>query len=152
MDRVGSRRYRGIVLAFGLACWLFSAAGCGSGDRPPLGRVTGTVTINGEPLSGVIVVFQPEEGRAAVAVTQADGSYEMSYVGGVKGAKVGPTNVSFAVPTGGSPSHPIPPKYQGKTDLNIEVESGTNTFDFDLVAEGAAPTRAPAKPGKVQPD
>jgi hypothetical protein len=125
------------------------AGGCGGSDRPPLGRCSGTVTIDGAPLSGVIVIFQPEEGRAAVATTDSEGRYEVMYVGGVKGSKVGPTNVMFAAPTGGSPSHPIPPKYQGKTDLNIEVMDGSNVFDFDLKSEGAAPKRAGAKPAVI---
>lgn len=132
----------------GIASLVLMVSGCGGGDRPPLGKVTGKVTINGEPLTGVIVVFQPEEGRAAVAETGPDGSYEMSYLDGVKGAKLGPTNVSFAAPTGGSPSHPIPPKYQGKTDLEVDVQSGNNTFDFDLETEGGGAAPA-AKKGKA---
>src|SRR5262245_49070668 len=48
-------------------------AGCSGGDRPELGYVSGTVTMDGEPLVGVIVTFKPEQGRPAVDVTDADG-------------------------------------------------------------------------------
>lgn len=121
--------------------------GCGGSDFPPLGRVTGKVTIGGEPLTGVIVVFQPSEGRPAVGTTGADGTYELMYVAGVKGCKAGPTEVSFATPTGGSPSHPIPAKYQGKTGIDREVLEGSNTFDFELEPEGGVKPKPNA--GKV---
>lgn len=45
-------------------------AGCGRGDLPPLGTVSGTVTLDGEPLPGVIISFKPDEGRVAAATTE----------------------------------------------------------------------------------
>ncbi len=129
---------------------MVSTLGCGGSGQPPLGRVTGKVTIDGEPLAGVIVVFQPEEGRPAVATTEKDGTYELIYVAGVKGCKAGPNRVSFAAPTGGSPSHAIPAKYQGKTDLDREVVEGNNTFDFELESgEGAAKGKGSKPPPVV---
>ncbi len=50
---------------------LVSAVGCTPSDQPPLGRVYGKVTLDGEPLAGVIVNFQPESGRVATAETDA---------------------------------------------------------------------------------
>jgi hypothetical protein len=124
--------------------------GCGRGDRPPLGYVTGRVTIDGEPLVGVIVTFLPESGRPAVATTDADGRYELEYLGGVKGAKIGPTTVAFMPPTGGSTSHPIPDKYQNKSEFQVEVQRGKNVFDFDLESgDKAATNAARANPGDV---
>ena len=77
----------GIVLA-----GIFLGLGCGGGvDRPPIGSVTGTVTLNGEPLAGVIVLFKPETGRAATATTDGKGAYNLEYEYGVKGSKVGPS-------------------------------------------------------------
>lgn len=107
-------------------------AGCSGGDRPPLGSVTGTITVNGEPFSGVIVSFSPESGRPSTAITDDSGRYTLQYTEGVNGCKVGPNTVGFFPPTGGTMSHSIPAKYQGATDLKVEVKSGSNTFDFDL--------------------
>ena len=113
---------------------LFMAAlfsGCSNGDRPPLGQVSGTVTLDGEPLYGVIVMFKPDEGRPATGVTDAEGKYQLVYRYGVNGAKIGPNTISFAYPTGESGA-PIPEKYAGKTTLKEEVKSGSNTFNFAL--------------------
>src|SRR6476661_6873269 len=117
------------ALAFGLA-------GCGSGDTPPLGGVTGTVTIDGAPLSGVIVAFMPSQGRPATAQTDDKGFYRLEYVGGVEGCKVGPATVSFFPPTGGAPSHPIPAKYtNNSSEFKVDIQTGTNKFDFDLKSD-----------------
>ncbi len=59
---------------------LVLAVGCTPSDQPPLGRVYGTVTLDGEPLAGVIVNYQPENGRVATAETDAKGYYDLVYV------------------------------------------------------------------------
>jgi hypothetical protein len=122
-----------------LTIFCAAAFGCGgAGDRPPLGRVTGTVTIDNQPLSGVIIAFLPESGRPATAVTDEQGRYELIYLNGVKGCKVGPNTIGFSVPTGGSPSHAIPKKYQDKSELTADVKKGANTFDFNLEPDPAS--------------
>ncbi|MBI1345733.1 hypothetical protein GC163_05535 [bacterium] len=115
--------------------------GCGGqGDRPPLGYVSGKVTVDGEPFKGVIITFMPDEGRSASAETNDKGEYELSYLHGVKGCKIGPNSVVFFAPTGGSPSHAIPKAYQERSDLKADVKKGSNEFNFDLKAD------APGKP------
>ena len=116
--------------------------GCGGSDRPPLGKVSGKVTIDGVPFTGVIIAFMPGSGRPATAVTDDKGMYNLEYVDGVAGCKVGPANVSFFPPTGGSPSHSIPAKYtNNSTEFPVEIKSGANKFDFDLKSDGAAPQK-----------
>lgn len=125
-------------------------AGCSpAGDRPPLGTVTGKVTVDGQPLSGVIISFMPDSGRAATATTNDQGEYQLIYLDGVQGCKVGPNTIGFFVPTGGSPSHPIPKKYQEKSDIKVDVKAGKNTFDFDLKSEGTPAKAPPLKAGQV---
>lgn len=111
---------------------LLVALGCRPGDRPELGQVRGTVTLDGKPLAGVIVRFFPATGRAATATTGSDGRYELVYTYGVEGAKVGPSTVSFAWPDGEAGSAPIPDKYGAQSELTVEVQPGDNTFDFAL--------------------
>ncbi len=115
-----------------LSCLAF--AGCGGGDRPPLGCVTGTVTLDGEPLVGVIVTFKPEIGRPAVGTTDAVGKYRLEYTRGVQGTKVGENVVGFTWPIGVA-GKPIPARYAVKSDLTCAVKSGRNTFDFDLESD-----------------
>jgi len=111
-------------------------AGCSSaGDRPEVGKVAGRITINGEALSGVIVSFMPEVGRAATGMTDEDGRYKLTYLEGVEGCKLGPNTVAVMASTGGKSSHSIPTKYQQNSPLNVVVLEGENTFDFDLEME-----------------
>ncbi|MDX1930114.1 MAG: carboxypeptidase-like regulatory domain-containing protein [Pirellulaceae bacterium] len=118
----------GLLLCVGLV-------GCSSGDRPPLGRVSGTVTMDGKPLAGVIVSFQPETGRAASAETDAEGNFDLEYTYQVKGAKIGPNTVSFAWPTGAEGKQNIPARFSTKSELKEEVKSGKNTFKFELTSK-----------------
>lgn len=142
------------LLARSLALVSLTAAivlstGCSQGDRPPLGYVSGTVTIDGEPLRGVIVAYLPDQGRTAVGTTDENGKYEIEYLQGVKGCKVGPSTIGFMAPTGGSPSHAIPPKYENKSEFKVDVKAGNNKFDFNLESDGKAEKHKP-KP-KSQP-
>ena len=92
-----------------LAVLLLAGAGCfGVSDQPELGRVTGTVTLDGQPLAGVIVNFQPESGRAATAESDSKGYYDLVYIYGSNGAKVGKNAVSFRWPDGSEGKKPIP--------------------------------------------
>ncbi|HUQ69793.1 MAG TPA: carboxypeptidase-like regulatory domain-containing protein [Planctomycetaceae bacterium] len=119
------------------ASWLIavvglSLAGCGGADAPPLGRVSGKITMAGEPLSGLIVLFKPQEGRAATATTDAQGRYDLEYTHGVRGAKVGPTTVMFEWPLGAKDTKALAAKYTTQSELKVDVKAGANTFDFNL--------------------
>lgn len=109
--------------------------GCGRGDLPPLGDVSGTVTLDGEPLSGVIINFKPETGRAATATTDEKGNYTLTYTYGVKGTKLGPSTVMFEWPLGES-GRKIPAKYVGlNSELKVDVGDGGNELNFDLTSK-----------------
>jgi len=123
------------LLAFGLM-------GCGRGDRPPLGGVTGTITMDGIPVGGLIVMFTPEKGRPAAATTNSDGTYRLEYAYGVNGANLGKNKVHFEWPMGES-GPPIPSKYGQKSELTYEVTSGSNTFDFDLESDKSGKEELP---------
>lgn len=127
--------------------------GCAPGDQPELGQVTGTVKLDGKPLSGVAVVFQPDSGRPARGMTDAEGKYELTYIRDTKGTKIGSNRVEIAPseedvveeepessgeetqsgppkPSTGKPK--VPPKYNIRSELKADVKAGDNTFDFDL--------------------
>ena len=109
-----------------------AVGGCsGPSDQPELGEVTGNVTLDGKPLTGAIIMFKPDVGRAATDEIDENGDYELVYRYGVNGAKVGPNTISFAWPTG-KPGVAIPPRYAGESTLKKDVEAGGNTFDFAL--------------------
>lgn len=114
---------------------LVAVVGCTPSDQPPLGRVYGKVTLDGEPLAGVIVNFQPESGRVSTAETDAQGNYDLIYIYGTNGAKVGKNTVSFRWPDGVEGKKPLPKKYTGVTQEVVEVKSGRNTLNWELTSK-----------------
>ena len=111
-------------------------AGCGSGDD--LARVKGTVTLNGEPLEGAIVQFQPtaEGGSPSAGKTDAKGRYDLMHTFDQAGAMPGEHVVSIRTAAayydeeGGEER--VPAKYNDRSELKRTVEPGNNTFDFEL--------------------
>src|SRR5512134_2265452 len=77
------------IVVLMLAC----LSGCGGPDHPEVGRVSGVVTLDGQPLPEATVMFQPTEGRASIATTDSAGKYSLTYLDGVPGAKLGPHKV-----------------------------------------------------------
>lgn len=118
------------IFALAILC----LTGCGKSDRPPLGRVGGTVTLDGAPLPGALVVFTPDgPGRSAVATTDTVGQYELAYLRDIEGANVGSHTVRITTATEERGSKEILPlRYHRKTELVAVVEPGENTLDFPL--------------------
>ena len=75
------------VVAFGVMLGIVTV-GCNKEGLPGLGRVTGTITMDGKPVPGALVAFEPVDGSAAPAMgrTDASGNYELYYSRGNKGA------------------------------------------------------------------
>lgn len=140
-------------LVLALSVTLLSLPGCGgNGDQPDLGQVTGTITLDGKPLGGVAVVFQPEKGRPARGKTDADGKYELTYIRDTRGTKIGRNRVEIAPSEEGddptediedpdslpvkrptkSGKPKVPAKYNIKSELEADVQPGDNTFNFEL--------------------
>lgn len=140
--------------------------GCADGG-PPLGTVTGTVTMDGEKLPDAIVSFVPEAGgRASVATTDSNGQYRLAYIDR-PGALIGTHKISVTstakveseIPTDISSDDPryaqmqsrksdynnavtkesIPAVYNTKTQLVREVTSGDNVIDLQLTSDGKLP-------------
>jgi len=118
------------------------AAGCSqSGDRPSIGAVTGTVTLDGQPLAGAWVIFYPDGGRCSGGITDELGKYELLYLDDVKGAKVGHHKVVISTlmqpvdsPDGVAKGERVPRNYNSLTSTTLEasVEPRSNIFDFPL--------------------
>lgn len=112
--------------------------GCGGpADVPDLGEVSGYVKLDGQPVQGAKVTFQPETGRPSTAFTDAEGNYELAYSRGESGAKVGKHTVrisTLVVADDEQPGVPekIPEQYNKKTELTKDVEGGDNEINFDL--------------------
>jgi hypothetical protein len=124
-------------------------AGC-SGGPYGTARVSGRVTLNGQPLAHAAVTFQPiapsgqfNPGPGSGGFTDADGRYTLKLIGtDSTGAVVGKHKVRITlVPQDNSAddrqkrSKELPAKYNKKTKLEYDVPpGGTASADFQLTA------------------
>lgn len=117
---------------------LLACLGCfNRGDRPDLGTVSGTITLDGEPLPRAVVSFTPKGVRGASGFTDETGRYELRYLRGM-GAPVGTHTVRINLPGEGpdAAKRPrLPAKYNRKSTITREVKPGANVFDFKLESE-----------------
>ncbi|MBC7816149.1 MAG: carboxypeptidase regulatory-like domain-containing protein [Planctomycetaceae bacterium] len=83
------------LVVVGLAA-LFVAGCAGEGKkRPPLGKVKGTVTYKGKPVSGAAVSFIMERApRGATGTTDVEGNYKLTTFDTFDGAFVGTHKVT----------------------------------------------------------
>lgn len=133
------------------------SAGCGKSDVVP---VSGTVTIDGQPLANATVVFEPdsdakEPGPGSTGVTDENGRYTLQVMTtNAPGARVGKHKVKITAYEGDAKapsSDPnavknpfgkplVPLEYNAQSTLIFEVPAkGTSTADFKL-------TSTPVKP------
>jgi hypothetical protein len=148
------------MLIFVRFCVLTTLSVCLLGCGGSMGRVEGTVTLDGTAVKGAYVQFQPEDGsRPSVSFTDDAGRYELLHTADVKGAVVGKHRVSITTRSEGEDpatgknvvvKEKIPAKYNLKSELVKEVTSGSNVIDFQLdskgeiIDSGTAPKRPPA--------
>ncbi len=126
----------GLPICIGMLGFVTLAAGCGR-DGPNIGRVSGTITLDGDPLPNAGISFQQEGFRPSLGYTDEQGNYELTYLKDVKGAVVGTHLVKInRLPTvEGQPFAQLPPKYHAESELTAEVSSGSNKINFDLKSE-----------------
>lgn len=133
----------------GLMTALLFTPGCG-GSGPELGPVDGTVRVNGKPVSGLRVYFnpdveergQPSPGRSSYGVTDEQGRFSLTYddpdaprPGAVVGTHVVVVNDPDAEDqTKRVQVSRVPMKYTRitETPLRKTVASGAQTIDLDL--------------------
>jgi hypothetical protein len=134
-----------ILCAFGLT----SLVGCGGGvKRIP---VSGTVTLDGQPLNGGVLVFSPDTAKGNTAQISCaspvrEGQYELETVGVTgadsgKGVPPGWYKVILKTPNRSTKKRPDSPievndKYKSveKTPLSVEVKNNPEpgAYDFKL--------------------
>ena len=118
------------------ALFLATLAGCQPG--PPVGEVTGRVTIDGRPAPGLLVHFEPQEGLAkglpaTYGATDDQGSYRAKRMNGQTGAAIGLNHVRItAIERDGNQQAKIHARYAQDYALWFEVAPGQNTFDLEL--------------------
>jgi len=130
-----------------LGCVLVACLGCGSGKFVP---VSGRVTLNGEPLAGATVSFEPltEPGAAppptgSLGKTDEKGEFALQTTSGENGAVVGKHRVRIFLPDeqttgderqrGGAVAGKLPSKFNADSDMTFDVPPrGTSEAVFKL--------------------
>jgi hypothetical protein len=123
------------------------ATGCGSSPGPELAVVYGVIRLDGEPLTGARVEFNPRQppraGRhepaasGSFAVTDERGYYELEYGVGRVGAVPGEHTVKISTRNANPDAlqswrERVPPAYNVSSQLKFTVSKGTNVADFPL--------------------
>lgn len=126
------------------ALCLIAISGCSRG--PARGNVSGTVTLDGKPLPGVIVVFHPHEHEAPLArgTSTETGGFVLAADDGGNGVVVGPYRVvvldpqALAAGLGARPGQSsdtpsrVPPRYQSWQQTSLEIEVMSESADVEV--------------------
>ncbi len=131
---------RRLAVMLAILALLAAAGGCNSEKLPRLGRVSGVVTLDGQPVPEATVTFGgAKEGEPdSIGKTDATGKYELYYSRGHKGATIGEHPVSISTYKPANDDEPqakkeaIPAIYNGKSELKQTVKRGSNKLDFQL--------------------
>jgi len=125
------------VLYFGMAYMMSNPR-----KLPDLGNVSGTVTLNGEPLKNVFVKLTPVKKSAeyngkelrlttAMGLTDSEGYYEVKYFDDIKGAPIGKVRI-WLEPLDPTDFSKIPPQYVSPSNDIREVREAGNEGKFNL--------------------
>jgi len=134
----------------GCGLWLLSGCFGGGGNVPELIEVSGTVTLDGQPLPDAAVNFIPvvqgnEESRPASGTTDTDGEYSLQYSSSQTGARPGNYRVSISTYRRegedregnhvAGVAEKVPSVYNVKTTLTAEVKADGSPLDFPLKSD-----------------
>ncbi len=124
----------------------FLVAGClvGCGGPENIAQVSGTVTLDGQPLRGAYVIFNPvEPGSQSSGLTDDSGHFTLQYTREIRGAEIGDHMVRITTASRGDPDadppkpkveEKLPAKYHSKSELSATVKQGSNDLSFPLVS------------------
>ncbi len=125
-----------------------AAVGCSGGDGLPRESLSGTVTLDGQPLESGLIQFEPtkpdiptmtggEIKNGSYSVPRSEGAvpgpYRVLITSNPKEAEIDPDEGEMPGMVPMPKAAGIPSKYNAQSTLTAEVEAGgNNVFDFDL--------------------
>jgi hypothetical protein len=138
-----------------LALWLIMlVVGCSQEGGFKLAKVSGSVTLDGQPVEGAGLEFVADAGGVAYGRTDSSGRYYMSFGNNRTGAVLGKNQVRITAGdkvTVGQKKYEstevFPKKYNKETALVVDVAPGSNTFDFQCESAGLKPAQVTASRG-----
>lgn len=156
------KRVKWVAMPAMLACLVAALVGCGgqNADYGQLGLVSisGTVTLDGEPVAGAAVYFYEPDESYCFGVTDAMGEYTMMLNSEKSGVTPGKKTVKISTasnplgdaaesPEGemaeeedpdakaGGASEQIPACYNKDSKLEIDVSASDSSLDFELKSD-----------------
>lgn len=140
---------RSAVCLFVLSSTIAILVGCGdSTDKPQVAPVKGKLIKNGAAVPYATVEFIPENGAPSTGTTDEAGEFELVYVDGTKGAKVGTHQVRVTVggnamgsaddaaPQPATQATPPAPPVLYILPQPANVKAGENEVSLDLPESG----------------
>ena len=127
-----------LILGGRTAAWMFSGQ-----TETPLGKVVGTVLLDGNPVSAATVEFTPDEGSTSYGITDSKGRYALQYLPDRPGAVTGHHTVRITTydwrttKDGNKIEVPerLPLRYNQDSTLRVDVRSGSQTLDWELTSQ-----------------
>ncbi|QDU10852.1 hypothetical protein [Gimesia aquarii] len=123
-------------------------AGCGSNTKQASSTASGTIKLDGKPLtSGTLNFYPANEGNSAFAVINSDGTFTVNTSAGTSGLEPGEYSVviSYEVPSTIDDEsnevpgiNPIPAKFRNEENPEISItvpKSGTDALSIDLTSQ-----------------
>jgi hypothetical protein len=110
------------------------AAGCTGGSPLPV-KVTGTVLLDGNPMSDGDIYFHPTDGRPPVQTKISEGQYALETLPGEYRVMIQQYRDSGTKNVYGDPQmkSTIPARYNVNSDLKATVtQEGSNEFNFPV--------------------
>jgi hypothetical protein len=110
-----------------------------SGCGPTMGTVSGSVTVDGQPVTSGVISFVPADGKGTpVTVDITSGNYTAQAAAGSKRVQISAPTVTGRRKEYEGPDAPlvditeeiVPPKYNSDTELTFEVKPGANQKDW----------------------
>jgi len=131
-----------IIWLIAICAVSIAAAGCTSDSSK--GTVSGTVTLDGQPLANGLIRFVPVDGRTATAeATITDGEFSVEVPVGEKQVSISAPKVVGKRPAYQTPNAPmidiieelLPARYNLTSELTLNVTGGRQEAPFDLKSD-----------------
>ncbi len=111
-------------------------------------NVSGTITLDGQPLPGAVVTFDAPDGQFSYGMTDSSGGYSLQIDSEQKGVTPGEKTVRISTtrkilglnseegeedsPADRSAGEKVPARYNKSSELQITVAPEKTRYDFDL--------------------
>jgi hypothetical protein len=132
--------------------WLWCVVVAGSalitGCGPATGTVSGSVTIDGQPLDKGVISYVPADNQGVpVTANVVGGQYELTALAGKKFVQISAPIVvgqrkeyeGEGAPLVEITDERLPSKYNSQTELTFEIQSGRNAKDWAVESQKRKP-------------